>query len=70
MCIVHWSANFRRYDTCSTWAYMFYPGVHAPQGVDIVGLPVILEAASGRLMPGCWLAGGCLLTGSWLLADG
>jgi hypothetical protein len=50
---------------------MFYLGVHAQQGVDIVGLPIILEAASGRLLPGCWLAaGGCLLTGSWLVAGG
>jgi hypothetical protein len=49
---------------------MFYLGVHAQQGVDIVSLSVIVEAASGRLMPGCWLAGGCLLTGSWLVAVG
>lgn len=50
--------------------YVFYLAVPGQEGVGIVGLPFIEEAASGRLMPGCWLAGGCLLKGSWLVAWG
>jgi hypothetical protein len=49
---------------------MLYLVVHAQQGVDIVGLSVVVEAASGRLMPGCWLAGGCLWTDSWHVVGG